>query len=343
MSQIQERDPRSTMSSAASAGPRPHEADRRGVLMFTLSIVDPDAKDDPVPQDVITLGAETDVCRAFMTLTDMYVKRYGKLNKGQPYPDLLMLPPYHMADVVFTLDEFRQIQAQARDFLAQENLRDDDVRDVLKTLIQAPLPIWSAGRKDADARGEGRRATILTISPWALRGHNDDPWDFKDTYFMYCPDCGLVKVGGSKNPKGRLGPVQREHQEECRRLFRGPTQSKLRLLGTFPGNQQATFRRHKFPGLYARREWLIYKPRVQRFLSRAIAAGLAAPGPKDLPAVPDWTLSRERRVFKHRRNRERVRLAEVLCAAQKGRHELAMLYRKHADRLLPWPRLNAMP
>jgi hypothetical protein len=28
------------------------------------------------------------------------------------------------------------------------------VIDVLKTLADAPLPIWSAGRKDANARGE---------------------------------------------------------------------------------------------------------------------------------------------------------------------------------------------
>ena len=130
--------------------------------MFTLWIGDPDAEDDPETPDDITLGGEPDVRRAFMTLTDIYVKRYGMLNEGQPYPDLgqpypdlLMLPPYHMADVVFTPNEFRQIQEQARAFLAQENPKDDSVRDVLETLIHAQLPIWSAGRKDANARGEG--------------------------------------------------------------------------------------------------------------------------------------------------------------------------------------------
>jgi hypothetical protein len=123
--------------------------------MFTLWIGDPDAEDDPETPDDITLGGEPDVRRAFMTLTDIYVKRYGMLNEGQPYPDLLMLPPYHMADVVFTPDEFRMIQEQARTFLARENPRDDGVRDVLETLIHAQLPIWSAGRKDANARGEG--------------------------------------------------------------------------------------------------------------------------------------------------------------------------------------------
>ena len=95
--------------------------------MFTLRIGDPDAE----TQDDISLGGELDVFWTFKTLTDMYVKRYGMLNKGQLYPDLLMLPPYHIADVVFMPDEFRMIQEQARTFLARENPRDDCVRTVL--------------------------------------------------------------------------------------------------------------------------------------------------------------------------------------------------------------------
>jgi hypothetical protein len=292
--------------------------------MFTLRIGDPDAE----TQDDISLGGELDVFWTFKTLTDMYVKRYGMLNKGQLYPDLLMLPPYHIADVVFMPDEFRMIQEQARTFLARENPRDDGVRTVLETLIHAPLPIWSAGRKDAEARGEGKRATTLIISPVALRGWNDDPWPFKDTYFMYCPECGLMKVGCSDNLKDRCGAVQSEHRKECWGLFRGPTPSALELLGTFPGNQQAWIRRRKFPGLYARREWLIYKPRVQRYL--------AAQGWGDLPAVPDWTLLRERRVFKRRRKSERKRLAEVLCA--RSTKAWAKLYQRLAARRLPWLR-----
>jgi hypothetical protein len=119
--------------------------------MFMLRISDPDALGDPEPQDSITLGRKADVDRAFMTLTDMYVngKRsgirkkenwYGILNEGKPYPDLLMLPPYRMAGVALLPDEFRMIQDQAQAFLAQEHPRDDGVRDVLKTLIDAKLP-----------------------------------------------------------------------------------------------------------------------------------------------------------------------------------------------------------
>jgi hypothetical protein len=124
--------------------------------MFTLWIGDPDGPDDPETQDDVTLGGQPDVFRAFKTLTDMYVERYGMLNEGKPYPDLLMVPTYHMTDVVLTPDEFRLIQEQARLFLAQEKPKDDLVLDVLDTLIHAELPIWSAGRKDAHAEGGER-------------------------------------------------------------------------------------------------------------------------------------------------------------------------------------------
>jgi hypothetical protein len=109
---------------------------------------------------------------------------------------------------------------------------------------------------------------------------------------MYCPNCGRMKVGGSKNPEQRLKDVQRAHRKKCRGLFSGPTPCKIELLGTVPGNQQAWFRRQKFPNLYARPEWLIYGPRVRRYL--------AAHG-RDLPPVPGWTPSLIRRAFERRR------------------------------------------
>jgi hypothetical protein len=89
--------------------------------MFTLWIGNPDAEDDPETQDDVTLGGEPDVFRAFTTMTTMAVEKYGIA--GLPYPDLLMVPTYHMTDVVFTPDEFRQIQEQVRAFLAQERPR----------------------------------------------------------------------------------------------------------------------------------------------------------------------------------------------------------------------------
>jgi hypothetical protein len=319
--------------------------------MFTLRIGDPDALDDPEPQDNIPLGGKPDVWRAFKTLTGMYVKRYGILNEGQPYPDLLILPIYHMANVEFTPDEFRQIQAQAREFLEQERPTDDLVLDVLNTLAHAPLPLWSADRKDANTRGEGSRAATLIISPWALRGWGDDTKHFEHTYFMYCRRCGRVKVGASKDPKGRLRAVQPAHQTKCQRVFPGPTSWRLRLLATFSGNDQVRFRRRKFPGLYTRREWLPYVPSVKRFLSRAIEAGRADPGRGKLPLVPDWTLLRECQVFKQRRRRERGLLARILRVASTGAfgrsvgwHErVGRSYQKFLARRRPQRRGDVMP
>jgi hypothetical protein len=194
-------------------------------------------------------------------------------------------------------------------------------------LIDAQLPAWSANRKDANTEGEGKRATTLIISWWALRGWDDDTKIFKHTYFFYCPGCRLVKVGcTNKPPLQRLKEVQSDHQ--C--LFPSPTPWELKWLATFQNNQQVRFRRRKFPGLYARREWLRYVPRVKRFLSRAIAADPAVRGRDDLPPVPDWTPLRERRVFKRRRKCERDLLTQVLCAA--STETLAMLYDRLARR-----------
>jgi hypothetical protein len=318
--------------------------------MFTLPIGAPDAVGDPKPQGKITLRAEPDVFRtAFMTLTAMYLKRYGMLKEeqpypdlGQPYPDLLMLPIYHIADVVLMPDEFRIIQEQARTFRAQEHPKDNGVRDVLKALIDAKLPVGLAGREDADARGGGKRATILTISPWAVRGWNDDTKSFTYTYVMYCPRCDLVKVGGSSDDSDDLEERRRAVQRDHRKKKWCPG-TEIAVLATFPGNKQAWFRRREFPGLYARCEWLPYVPGVERFLSRAFEAGLAAKGPKDLPDVPNWTPERERQVFTRRRRSERILLARVLLAAWKGNPALDLLYQQFAAHLPPWPRLDAIP
>ena len=57
--------------------------------MFTLPIGAPDVVGDPEPRGHITLRTEPDVFRtAFITLTNMYVKRYGMLKEEQSYPDL---------------------------------------------------------------------------------------------------------------------------------------------------------------------------------------------------------------------------------------------------------------
>ena len=77
--------------------------------MFTLWIGDPDAEDDPETQDDVTLGGEADVFRAFKPLTDMCVERYG-VGGGHPYPDLLMVPTYHMQDMVLDPDHFRRFK-----------------------------------------------------------------------------------------------------------------------------------------------------------------------------------------------------------------------------------------
>jgi hypothetical protein len=262
--------------------------------MVTLGIGGPDAEDDPEPQDVVTLGGEPDVFRAFTTMTRMAVKKYGKA--GVPYPDLLMVPTYHMTDVVFTPDEFRQIQGQAQAFLAQERPTDELVIDVLNKL--APLPIWSDGGKDANARGEGDVRWTLKPPWFAPRGRGDDPRHFKHTYFMYCPDCGRMKVGGSSHLKRRLKDVRRAHQKKCRGLFSGPSPRKIELLGTVRGNQQAWFRRQKFPNLYTRPEWLIYGLRVRDYLAAQprVRRYLAAHGRK-LPPVPGWTPSLIRQAF----------------------------------------------
>jgi hypothetical protein len=121
--------------------------------MFTLWIGDPD-EEDVEKLDDVTLGGEPDVFRAFKTITNMFAQKYSLLD-GLPYPDLLMVPTYHMTDVTLTPDEFRRIQEQGRAFLAQEKPQDDLVLDVLDTLIHAQLPIWSGGRKDANIEGGG--------------------------------------------------------------------------------------------------------------------------------------------------------------------------------------------
>jgi hypothetical protein len=188
--------------------------------MFTLWIGDPDAKDDPEPQDVITLGAEPDVLRMFTTITRMAVKKYGKA--GMPYPDLLMVPTYHMTDVVFTPDEFRQIQEQARAFLAQERPTDELVIDVLNTLAGRAVADL-VGRKDANARGEGDVRWTLKPPWFAPRGRGDDPKRFKHTYFMYCPNWrpdegwGLEEPGAAsqgcatRKPEEVSGPLLRSY------------------------------------------------------------------------------------------------------------------------------------
>jgi hypothetical protein len=125
------------------------------------------------------------------------------------------------------------------------------------------VPDWTPSLIDQVRRRKRRFAR----QRWDDRGWGDDTKPFKYTYFMYCPDCGLVKVGGSKNPERRRGAVQREHRKKCRGLFADPATSKIALLATVLDNQQVRFRRWVFPDLYVRREWLRYVPRVRHYLA----------------------------------------------------------------------------
>jgi hypothetical protein len=99
------------------------------------------------------------------------------------------------------------------------------------------------------------------------------------TYFIYCPHCGQMKIGGTDAPHRRLNQLDAEHRATCPMIWPWPHRQRLRLIAACWDNQQPYFHR-QFRVLWVYGEWYLY--------TEAMRARLLALGAEHLPDVPPW-------------------------------------------------------
>jgi hypothetical protein len=107
------------------------------------------------------------------------------------------------------------------------------------------------------------------------------------TYFVYCPHCGQMKIGGTGGIAGRRARLDSEHRATCPRIWPWPHRQSLRLIAAFDEDWEPYFHR-QFLRSWTYGEWFLYENRMRAWL---IAHGIT-----DAPPVPPWTPDAVRRI-----------------------------------------------
>jgi hypothetical protein len=169
-----------------------------------------------------------------------------------------------------------------------------------------------------------------------------DVWKYDFTYWLHCPPCGLVKIGGTDQFEQRWSQLRTKHRRDCLAWTGVP--GRLRLIAIAPGNWQSPFHRH-FRRLKVKGEWCAYTWVMHLFLAKR--------GITDLPKAPEWTPEMVRRMTREFKGAARFRgppgsegeAATVARRARKGHKIAAALARRAmkgkrlARATMPNPRL----
>jgi hypothetical protein len=100
------------------------------------------------------------------------------------------------------------------------------------------------------------------------------------TYFLYCPHCGQMKIGGAGIIPKRRTKLDTEHRVSCPMIWPWPVRMRLQLIAEFYEDWEPYFHR-QFLASWTYGEWFVYSRRMRAFL--------VAHGVVDAPEVPPWT------------------------------------------------------